>query len=61
MKFTVVEITSFYLISYSNEHLEERVALLYTAWYLEGPLSPQVDPGQSPCGDRKLAYKTEGN
>ena len=39
------------MIGYSNEHLEERVALLYTAGHLGGAVSPQVGPGQSPGGD----------
>ena len=45
---SVDEITSFYLIGYSDEHLEERVAFLYTAGYLGGAVSPQLGPGQSP-------------
>ena len=68
---SVDEITSFYLIGYSDEHLEERVAFLYTAGYLGGAVSPQVGSRAKPrCGDRgryplnnfsAYDYKTEGN
>ena len=66
----MVEITSFYFIGYSNEHLEERVAFLYTAGHLGGAESPQVGLGQRPGRDRgrwprnifsAYAYKTEEN
>ena len=61
---------SFYLIGYSNEHLEESVAFLYTAGYMGGLVSPQVGPGENSSGDRgrcprnifsPYAYKTVGN
>ena len=40
------------MIGYSNEHLEEPVALLYTTGHLGGTVNPQVGPGQSPAGDQ---------
>ena len=57
----MVEITSFYLIGYSNEHLEEHAALLYIAGHLGGgggwcAVSSQVCPGQSPGGDQEKFF-----
>ena len=35
---------SFYLIGYSNEHLEEHIALSHTAGHLGSTIIPQVGP-----------------
>ena len=67
---SMVEITSFWLIRYSNEHLEECVALLFTVGIWEDAVRPQVCSRQSPGGNwgqcnkknfSGYAYKIDGN